>query len=94
MSALENKLAVLSEAYTAGIDDQGWLLFKSHSNVGLPLAHLIWEGIVEITPDTRESIESYINETYKLLMSLLEIPDESKDSFASFSELISYFEGK
>jgi hypothetical protein len=94
MSALDNKLAVLSEAYKADIDDAGWLLFKSHSDVGLPLAHLIWEGIVEITPDTRESIESYINETYKLLMSLLEIPDESKDSFASFSELISYFEGK
>ena len=94
MSTFDNRVAVLGEAYTAGIEDEGWLQFKSFSDVGLPLAYLISSGVVEVTTDTRESIENYIDETYELLMQLLEVPDEDRNNFADFDELISYFENK
>jgi hypothetical protein len=92
MSTFENRVAVLGEAYTAGIEDEGWLSFKSYSDVGLPLAYLISSGVVEVTTETREGIENYIDETYELLMSLLQVPDEDKNNFADLDELISYFE--
>lgn len=92
MSTFDNRVTVLGEAYTAGIEDEGWLQFKSYSDVGLPLAYLLSSGVVEVTDLTRDSIESYIDETYELLMQLLEVPEEDKNNFSDLDELISYFE--
>ena len=92
MSTFDNRVAVLGESYTAGIEDEGWLQFKSYSDVGLPLAYLLSSGVVEVTEATRDNIESYIDETYELLMQLLEVPEEDKNNFADLDELISYFE--
>lgn len=92
MSTFDDRVAVLGEAYTAGIEDEGWLQFKSFCDVGLPLAYLISSGVVEVTTDTRDKIENYIDETYELLMDLLEVPEEDRNNFANFDELISYFE--
>ena len=94
MNNFSNKVAVLGEAYTANIDDEGWLQFKSYSDVGLPLAYLLDSSVVEVTDDTRENIEGYIEETYELLMSMLEVPEEDRNNFTNFDELVSYIDSK
>lgn len=94
MTDYSNKITVLAQAYTAPIQDEGWLQFKSYTDVGLPLAYLLESGVVEITPDTQDSIEGYIDETYTLLMEMLEIEEDIRDTFEKFDDIIEHLDSK
>jgi hypothetical protein len=53
------------------------------NDLGLPLAHLISNGIVESTP----LAEEFINQSFSWLMDLFEIEDSG---FKSFEEILNH----
>jgi hypothetical protein len=74
------KVDILCEVWTWHEDEKDFQYFFEMHDLGLPLAHLISNGIVESTP----LAEEYINETWDSLMGLLKIEDTG---FANYEEL-------
>ena len=78
----ENKCAVLSELWLNSRDDEQFAEFIEYNDIGLPLAYILDNGIADLNDTT----ENYINETFALLLELLEIVDQG---FEDFEEVMS-----
>lgn len=75
--SLENKCDILGELwmkYRKEVDFQG---FVNYNDIGLPLAFMVSEGIVE---DPKEIAQSFIFEAYDMLVQALKIEDKEYKS--------------
>jgi hypothetical protein len=68
-----DKAGIVGQLWIEFRNDEDFTAFMEYNDLGCPLAYMVAEGIVkEVTPLGEEMI----NETYKMLLSLLEVTDE------------------
>jgi hypothetical protein len=75
-TTFSNKANILSELWLEYRDEEQFLDFVAFNDLGLPLAYAIANGIVEASPTASE----FIDETFRLLLSELEIEDTGFES--------------
>ena len=75
-TTFQNKCDILSELWINYKTDQNFEDFISYNDLGLPLAYAIANGIVVAT----EASVRFIDETFNLLLSSLEVDDKGFDS--------------
>lgn len=78
----ENKVSVLSELFTSYKNNTEWSDFFDYNDIGLPLAFMVSEKIVQVD----EIGIRYIEETYTLLCETLGLSEE--DDFDSLQDMI------
>ena len=78
-----NKIDILNDLWNNYSDEEDFQHFIEMNDLGLPLAHLISNGIVESTP----LAEEFINQSFSWLMDLFEIEDSG---FKSFEEILNH----
>lgn len=76
-----NKLAMLADLWLNYRDDVEFEDFVQYNDIGLPLAYVIANGIV----DTSDIAERFINETFDLLLAGLDVDDTG---FENLDELL------
>ena len=81
-TTFENKCTVLAELWLNNRDDDQFAEFIEYNDLGLPLAYVLENKIA----DLNDISERYINETFDLLLELLEIEDQG---FEDFDEVMS-----
>jgi hypothetical protein len=68
-----DKAGIVGQLWIEFRNDEDFSAFMEYNDLGCPLAYMIAEGIVkEVTPLGEEMI----NETYKMLLDLLEVTEE------------------
>ena len=78
MTPFSKRCEILSELWMNHRDDEAFDDFIEYNDLGLPMAHLIAEKLVE---PTRQG-EIYIDETFDLLLETLRIEDDNYDSLS------------
>lgn len=78
------KCEILGQFYTEFRDDGKLKDFMEYNDIGLPLAFLASEGLSQPT----ESGTVFIEETWLLFLSALEIEDTGYDSFVEILEML------
>lgn len=78
----ENKASILSELWLNYKSDEEFTEFIAYNDIGLPLAYVIDNDIVQ----TSDLAESFISETFELLLAGLEIED-SEEGYESLEEV-------
>ena len=76
------KYAILSDLWTGYKEEDDFADFVAYNDLGLPLAFMIEQKIVEITPIA----QVYIEETFELLCESLGL--DSDDEFESIEEML------
>jgi hypothetical protein len=66
------KIDILHEVFFDHATDSRFQEFAEINDLGLPLAHAIWDGIVESTPLAKELIE----QTYAMLLDMFGVKDD------------------
>ena len=82
-TTFEDKCAILSELWLNYKSDEEFKEFIAYNDLGLPLAYILSEGIVERTPPA----ENYVLETFELLLSGLGSEDEGFENLDDLLEL-------
>ena len=82
MTPFSKRCEILSELWINYRDNETFEEFIEYNDLGLPMAHLIAENLVEAT---RQG-EIYIDETFELLLNVLSIEDDNYDSLAEMME--------
>lgn len=82
MTPFSKRCEILSELWLNYRDNETFDDFIEYNDLGLPMAHLIAENLVEAT---RQG-EIYIDETFELLLNVLSIEDDNYDSLAEMME--------
>lgn len=82
MTPFSKRCEILSELWLNYRDNETFDDFIEYNDLGLPMAHLIAENLVEAT---RQG-EIYIDETFELLLNVLSIEDDNYDSLAEMLE--------
>ena len=75
-TTFQNKCNILSELWMNYRHDQNFEQFISYNDLGLPLAYILSSGIANAT----EASERFIEETFTLLLSSLEVDDTGFDT--------------
>jgi hypothetical protein len=78
-----NKCEILADLWMDYRLDEDFKDFIEYSDLGLPLAYAIANGII----DTSEMATDYINETFDLLLSALDVKEDT--GFDNLGELLS-----
>lgn len=78
MTPFSKRCEILSELWMNYRDNEEFEEFIEYNDLGLPMAHLIAENLVEAT---RQG-EIYIDETFELLLDVLRIEDDDYDSLS------------
>lgn len=73
-TSFENKCAILADVWMNYRDDEDFKDFVEYNDLGLPMAYMIDNGIVEIEDGTVGA--NFINETFRLLLSGLDIEED------------------
>lgn len=73
---LEGKCSILNELWMNYRHDEEFEDFINYNDLGLPIAVLVAEEIMTMTPRA----EIYVNETWDLLIAALEIEDKDYES--------------
>lgn len=81
-TSFEAKCDILSKIWTDYQDNQEFEDFVEYNDIGLPLAYFISEGIAAGTP----LAETYVGETFELLLAALDIEDTG---FKTLDEIFS-----
>ena len=81
LTTFEMKALILGQLWNLKEGEEEWADFFNYNNLGLPLAFALAEGIINRT----ESLEKYVNETWRLLLEVLNIDDTG---FEDITELI------
>ena len=77
-SSYENRINVLADIWYNYRDDENMQQFIEYNDLGLPLAYLISTDIVSST----DRAAKYINDSYQLLLDVLEVDDVDYENFA------------
>ena len=75
-TSFDNKCAILAEIFLDYKDDEEFDDFREYNDIGLPLAYAINAQIVSKT----DRAETFINETFDLLLAGLELEDTGFES--------------
>lgn len=81
MTTSGNKAFILADLWMNYRQDEEFLDFVEYNDIGLPLAYMITNNIVQTNP----MAEKFVGETFDLLLSGLGIEDEG---FESLEELL------
>jgi hypothetical protein len=81
LTTFEMKALILGQLWNLKEGEEEWAEFFNYNNLGLPLAFALAEGIINRT----ESLEKYVNETWRLLLEVMNIDDTG---FEDIRELI------
>jgi hypothetical protein len=82
-TTFDNKVGILADFWIAYKSDTEFADFIEYSDLGLPLAYALANDIVDNTPRA----ELFINETWDLLLSGLEIDDTGFESLDDLLEI-------
>lgn len=82
-TVFDKKTEILADIWLNYRDDESFTDFIEYSDVGLPLAYLLANGIVERTSQA----DKYIDDTFSILLSLMGIEDSGFEDFDSMLEL-------
>lgn len=77
-----NKAGILADLWLNYRQDKEFADFIEYNDIGLPLAYVIANGIVETT----ELATRFVDETFDLLIAGLEI-DDTEDGFETLDDL-------
>lgn len=86
--AFSDKCGILGQFWFEYRDDEKLQDFISYNDIGLPLAWFIATGVVTANP----MAEDYINETFNLFLSALEVTEEEVSEFDSLESLLAFIE--
>lgn len=75
-TTFSDKLQILSELWLDYKEDEKLSDFIEYNDIGLPLAYVISNGIVE----SNDIAEKFIDQTFSMLLDLLEIEDSGFES--------------
>jgi hypothetical protein len=76
MTTKSNKAHILAELWLNYRDDEEFLDFVEYNDLGLPLAYMVSNSIV----DTNPRAEQFIEETFGLLLSGMGIEDQDYET--------------
>lgn len=76
LTTYEDKCHILGDLWIQYKNDEEFEDFIAYNDLGLPLAYSISSGIVQSTPIA----ENFIEETFTLLLSAIELEDEGFES--------------
>jgi len=75
-----NKIGILNDIWLNHSDNEFFEYFIETNDLGLPMAHFIFQGIVESTPLAKELIDK----SFADLLELFEYEDEGFESLTDF----------
>ena len=75
-TTFENKCSILAELWMDYRDQEDLKDFVDYNDLGLPLAFLLTEAIVPVSPKGK----AMLNETFDLLLAVLEVEDAGFDT--------------
>ena len=75
----ENKYKILADLWSNYRDDENFTDFIQYNDIGLPLAYVLSNGIIRTTAQA----DKFVNETFDLLLSSLEVTDTGFDDLDS-----------
>lgn len=79
----ENKASILADLWINYRSDEEFQDFVEYNDLGLPLAYLISEGIVKSTSKS----DAFIDETFELLLSGLDVEDTGFESLVDLLDI-------
>ena len=80
-TSFENKCAILSQLWLNYRDEEQFTEFFEYNDLGLPLAYILDNKIA----DLNDTSQKFIDETFELLLELLELQDQG---FESLDEML------
>jgi hypothetical protein len=86
----ETKCDILGQFWFEFRDDEKLKDFIEYNDIGLPLAWFISTGVVTSTP----MAEDYVDETFDLFISALEVSENEVDQFTNLNDLLAYIEDR
>ncbi len=84
-TSFENKTNILSDLWLNYRDDEDFEDFITYNDIGLPLAFALSEGIVKGT----EISDKFINETFDLLLTGLEMED-TEEGYDTLEDILGF----
>jgi hypothetical protein len=85
-----DKCGILGQFWFEFRDDDKLEDFISYNDIGLPLAWFIATGVVTANP----MAEDYIDETFDLFLSALEVTEEEIEGMDNLESILAYVESK
>jgi hypothetical protein len=85
-----DKCGILGQFWFEFRDDEKLADFISYNDIGLPLAWFIATGVV--SPNAMA--EDYVNETFNLFLSALEVTEEDIEGVDNLNDLLATVEAK
>ena len=85
-----NKAGILGQFWIEFRDDEDMKNFVEFNDVGLPLGYFIAEGLVKETP----MAETFVEETFTLLLAALEVTEEELVDVTNLNELMAFVDDK
>jgi hypothetical protein len=76
MANFADKSGVLGQLWLEFREDEDFKEFVEYNDIGLPLGYFVAEGLIKETTDLGET---YVLETFDMLISLLKISEEEVD---------------
>jgi hypothetical protein len=84
-TSFENKTNILSDLWLNYRDDEDFEDFITYNDIGLPIAFALSEGIVKGT----EISDKFINETFDLLLTGLEMED-TEEGYETLEDILGF----
>jgi hypothetical protein len=81
-----SKTGILGQFWIEFRDDETLADFIEYNDIGLPLAYFLAEGMVQPTP----LAEQYVEETFALFLSALEVTEEEVSGIDNLNTLLQY----
>lgn len=85
-----DKCGILGQFWFEYRDDEKLKEFISYNDIGLPLAWFIATGVVTPNP----MAEDYVNESFSLFLSALELSEDEIEGLDTLNELLEIVEAK
>ena len=76
LTPLTTRTEILADLWLNYRNDEEFTDFIEYNDLGLPLSYAVAEGIIKSTPVA----DAFINETFDLLLSALDIEDDGYDA--------------
>lgn len=81
----DSKCKILGQLWMNHRDDPGFSIFVEYNDLGLPLAFMIAEGIVDAPT---EAAHSFVTEAFDMFLDVLKMEDTG---FSSLEDMLDFF---
>lgn len=82
--SFSDKCGILGQFWIQYRDDENLAVFTEYNDIGLPLAYFIASGLVTANP----MAEDYVNETFDMFISALELTDEDIEGLDNLDSIL------